>query len=180
MSQSKKLRPDSLTIHAGLDPLKVRGAVSVPIFQSSTFAFESADQGAGRFAGTESGYIYTRLGNPTIEALQEAVCALEGGHAALGTASGMAAISTVMLALLRSGDHVIGTDAVYGPTRLLLEKQLVKFGIESSWIPTEDDKAYIHSLMYPVLEVGKIAQWIAPPAKGIKDKPFEFEYVRRA
>jgi len=137
MSESKKLRPESLTVHAGLDPLTVRGAVSVPIYQSSTFAFESADQGAARFAGTESGYIYTRLGNPTIDALQEAVCALEGGHAALATASGMAAISTVMLAFLASGDHVIGTDAVYGPTRLLLEKQLAKFGIESSWIATE-------------------------------------------
>jgi len=137
MSESKKLRPESLTVHAGLDPLSVQGAVSVPIYQSSTFAFESADQGAGRFAGTESGYIYTRLGNPTIDALQEAVCALEGGHAALATASGMAAISTVMLTFLASGDHVIGTDAVYGPTRLLLEKQLAKFGIESSWIPTE-------------------------------------------
>lgn len=137
MSQSKDLRPESLVVHAGLDPLKVRGAVSVPIYQSSTFAFENADQGAARFAGTEPGYIYTRLGNPTIDALQEAVCALEGGHAALATATGMAAISTVMLTFLRSGDHVIGTDAVYGPTRLLLEKQLAKFGIESSWIPTE-------------------------------------------
>jgi len=137
MSDSKNLRPESLVVHAGLDPLKVNGAVSVPIYQSSTFAFESASQGAGRFAGTEPGYIYTRLGNPTTQALEEAVCALEGGYKALGTASGMAAISTTFLTFLKSGDHVIGTDAVYGPSRLLLEQQLAKFGIESTFVPTE-------------------------------------------
>jgi methionine-gamma-lyase len=137
MSHSKKLRPESLTVHAGFDPKQALGAVSVPIYQSSTFAFEDADQGAGRFAKTEPGYIYTRLGNPTTAALEDAVCQLEGGHKALGTASGMAAISTVMLAFLRSGDHVIGTDAVYGPSRLLVEQQLAKFGITSSWVPTE-------------------------------------------
>lgn len=137
MSHSKKLRPESLTVHAGFDPSEAQGAVSVPIYQTSTFAFENADQGARRFAGAESGYIYTRLGNPTTTALQDAVCALEGGHAALGTASGMAAISTVFLTFLRSGDHVVGTDAVYGPSRLLVEKQLTKFGIESTWVPTD-------------------------------------------
>jgi methionine-gamma-lyase len=141
MSHSKNSRPETVAIHAGLDPKKVLGAVSMPIYQSSTFAFDSAEQGAARFAGTESGYIYTRLGNPTVGALEEAVATLEGGYGGLGTASGMAAVSTVMLALLKSGDHVIGTDAVYGPSRLLLEKQLVKFGIESSWVPTEDASA---------------------------------------
>jgi methionine-gamma-lyase len=127
-----------MAIHAGLDHNETHGAVSVPIYQSSTFFFRSAEQGAARFAGTEDGYIYTRLGNPTTAALERAVCELEGGSAALGTASGMAAISTVMLAFLKSGDHVVGTDAVYGPSRLLLEHQLAKFGIESSWVATED------------------------------------------
>jgi methionine-gamma-lyase len=138
MSHAKDSRPETVAIHAGVEPRKALGAVSVPIYQSSTFAFDSADQGAARFAGTESGYIYTRLGNPTTAALEQAVASLEGGHGGLGTASGMAAVSTVMLALLKSGDHVVGTDAVYGPSRLLLEKQLVKFGVESSWVPTEE------------------------------------------
>jgi methionine-gamma-lyase len=137
MSHSKKQRPETTVIHAGLDRAEKHGAVSVPIYQSSTFFFNSAEQGAARFAGTEKGYIYTRLGNPTTAALEEAVCALEGGHGALGTASGMAAISTVMLTFLKPGDHVVGTDAVYGPSRILLESQLSKFGIESSWVPTE-------------------------------------------
>jgi methionine-gamma-lyase len=138
MSRTKKSRPDTVTIHAGLDHDEKHGAVSVPIYQSSTFFFRSAEQGAARFAGTEEGYIYTRLGNPTTAALEKAVCELEGGHAALGTASGMAAISTVMLTFLRSGDHVVGTDAVYGPSRLLLEHQLAKFDIKSSWVPTDN------------------------------------------
>jgi methionine-gamma-lyase len=138
MSHSKKLKPESVTVHAGLDPMAVMGAVSVPIFQSSTFAFENADQGAGRFAKTEKGYIYTRLGNPTTAALEQAVCELEGGYGALGAASGMAAISTTMLAFLRTGDHIIGTDAVYGPSRLLAEQHLSRLGIASSWVPTEE------------------------------------------
>jgi len=138
MSYSKKHRPETVAIHAGLDRAETHGAVSVPIYQSSTFFFTSAEQGAARFAGKEKGYIYTRLGNPTTAALEKAVCELEGGHDALGTASGMAAISTVMLTFLKPGDHVVGTDAVYGPSRILLESQLAKFGIESSWVQTED------------------------------------------
>jgi len=140
MKQHKesRRRPETVVIHSGLEPPPEYGAVSVPIYQTSTFSFESADEGAARFSGSATGYRYTRLGNPTVHALEEAVRELEGGHAALGTATGMAAVSTVFLTFLRSGSHVIGTDAVYGPTRLLLERQLAKFGIESSWVPTED------------------------------------------
>ena len=83
MSDPKKQRPETTAIHAGLDHHEKHGAVSVPIYQSSTFFFNSAEQGAARFAGTEEGYIYTRLGNPTTAALEQAVCDLEGGHAAL-------------------------------------------------------------------------------------------------
>ncbi len=138
MAEKRSKRPETLAVHAGPTPDPSHGGVSVPIYQTSTFSFRSADQGAARFAGTDTGYIYTRLGNPTIRALEQCVAELEGGHAALGTASGMAAVSTTFLALLRPGDHVVGTDAVYGPSRLLLEKQISKFGIESSWVPTED------------------------------------------
>jgi methionine-gamma-lyase len=127
-----------LAVHAGPDPDPTYGAVSVPIYQTSTFAFREADEGAARFAGVDAGYIYTRLGNPTVRALEQCVAELEEGHAALATATGMAAISTVFLALLESGDHVVGTDAVYGPTRLFLERQFCKFGVTSTWVPTED------------------------------------------
>jgi len=141
MKKSKAVRPETLAIHAGIENPPQHGPVSVPIFQTATFSFSEADEGAARFAGTEPGYIYTRLGNPTIGALESALAQLEGGFAGLGTASGMAAISTVFLTFLRSGDHVVGTDAVYGPTRLLLEKHLMKFGIESTWVSTDDVEA---------------------------------------
>ncbi len=138
MSCRKRDHAATRPIHAGLLPEPSLGAVSVPIYQTSTFAFRDAAEGAARFAGTDGGYKYTRLGNPTVRALETAVSELEGGHDALATATGMAAISTTLLSLLSAGDHVVGTDSVYGPTRLLVERHLAKFGIVSSWVPTED------------------------------------------
>ena len=102
------------SVHAGAEPDDLHGGVSVPIYQSSTFAFDSAAQGARRFSGEEAGFIYTRMGNPTVSALEEAVASMEGGHAALATGSGMAAISTVLLTYLEAGAHLVGTDCVSG------------------------------------------------------------------
>jgi len=141
MKHRRSDRPETLSIHGGPQPDPGHGAVSVPIYQSATFSFRDTEEGAARFAGEDPGFMYTRLGNPTVRALEQCVAELEGGHDGLATASGMAAISTTFLALLGSGDHVIGTDAVYGPTRVLLESQLAKFGIRSTWVPTEDIEA---------------------------------------
>ncbi len=148
MPEHRSRRPDTLAIHGGPEPDPQYGAVSVPIYQSSTFSFRDTDEGAARFAGRDPGFKYTRLGNPTTRALERCVAELEGGYDALATASGMAAISTVFLATLAAGDHVVGTDAVYGPTRVLLEKQLARFGILSSWVPTEDIDA-VRAAMRP-------------------------------
>lgn len=134
-------RRHSKAIHAGFDPAAHYGAVSVPIFQSSTFAFPSVEEGAARFAGTSDGLIYTRLGNPTIQALERCVAELECGCGAVGVASGMAAVSLVSLALLRSGDHLVGTCPVYGASRALAEKHLVRLGIESTFVPGADVEA---------------------------------------
>ncbi len=125
-------------IHAAQHPDPQTGAVAPPIYQTSTFAFESAAQGAARFAGTEPGYIYTRIGNPTTATLEENVAILEGGAGGLATASGMAAVSTTLLALLSKGDHMIGTDAVYGPSRVVVEREFARFGIESDFLDTAD------------------------------------------
>lgn len=124
-------------IHAGLGDTAF-GEVSVPIFQSSTFSFPSAEDGAARFAGEKSGYIYTRMGNPTINALEESIATLENGYAGMATASGMAAITTVYLALLGQGAHVVGTDSVYGPTRMVLEKEFSRFGVEATFVDTSN------------------------------------------
>jgi methionine-gamma-lyase len=114
------------------------GSATVPIYQTSTFAFESAEEGARCFAGESNGYIYTRIGNPTIDALERQVAVLENGFGGIAVSSGMAAVSTIYFALLRSGDHVISTDAVYGPARGLMEKQYPRFGVESTYINTTD------------------------------------------
>jgi len=128
-------------IHGGLDPAIHRGAVSVPIYQSSTFAFPSAEEGAARFAGTSPGPIYTRMGNPTVQALESCLADLEEGCGAVATATGMAAVSTVFLALLRSGDHVVATDPFYGASRALLTRYFSRLGVTSTFVPAADSAA---------------------------------------
>jgi methionine-gamma-lyase len=129
---------NSKAVHGGIDSSRFHGAVSVPIYQSSTFAFPSAEEGAARFQGAASGYIYTRLGNPTINALEACVAELEGGCGAIACATGMAAVSTVLLALLQQGGHVVGTHPLYGPSRGLIESHLRRFGVTATWVAAED------------------------------------------
>ncbi|MDI6905694.1 MAG: PLP-dependent transferase, partial [Candidatus Bathyarchaeia archaeon] len=117
-------------VHAGQHPDPLTGSVSVPIYETSTFVFKSAEQGAARFAGTEEGYIYTRLGNPTIRALERNVAELENGEDARACASGMAAIHTAVTSIVKKNDHVVATDCLYGGTLKLFSDILPKFGIE--------------------------------------------------
>ena len=120
-------------IHAGHQKNTV-GSLAIPIYQSSTFVFDSAEQGGRRFGGQESGYIYSRLGNPTNSALEEKVAALEGGEACVSTASGIGAISSTMWTVLKMGDHVVAGDTLYGCTRVFLGKGLSKFGIQVDFV----------------------------------------------
>ncbi len=114
------------------------GAVNVPIYQSSTFAFRDAAHGAALFAGGEDGYIYTRIGNPTIRALEETVAGLEGGCAGIATSSGLGAVAAVYMALLEAGAHMVSTASVYGPSRGLVEQHLARFGVQASYVDTSD------------------------------------------
>lgn len=137
MAHNENLGFDSLLIHGGMgvDPM---GSATVPIYQSSTFGFESADEGAKCFAGESKGFIYTRIGNPTISALEKQVAILEGGFGGIATSSGMGAVSSIYMAFLQSGDHIVSTDAVYGPSRVIMETYFKRFGVESSYINTAD------------------------------------------
>jgi methionine-gamma-lyase len=130
------MKKSTKAIHAGAPHNARYGEVSIPIYQSSTFSFGSAEEGADRFAGRQDGFVYTRMGNPTTRALEDNVAALENGHRALATATGMAAITTVFLSLLEQGAHVVGTASVYGPTRVVLETALARFGVQSSFVDT--------------------------------------------
>ena len=126
-------------IHAGQHVDPQTGAVATPIYQTSTFAFRDADHGAACFGG-EPGYKYTRLGNPTIEALENNIAQLEGGCGGLGAASGMAAVNMVYLTLLGQGTHVVATESLYGPSRTILENEYPRFGVESSFVDTSDSE----------------------------------------
>lgn len=116
-------------IHAGHES-EAHGALVTPLYQSATFVFETAEQGGARFAGEESGYIYTRLGNPTTAELERKMAVLEGAEAAAATGSGMGAVSAALLANLQIGDHLIASNAVYGCTFALMTHQFARFGIE--------------------------------------------------
>jgi len=138
VTEKKSSNPFTAVIHAGQHPDPLFGGVSVPIYQSSTFAFKSAEQGAALFQGKEEGYIYTRIGNPTTTALEDCVAILENGYGGLATASGMAAISTVFLTFLDRDSHLISTGAVYGPSRTVVENELSRFGVQYDFVDTSD------------------------------------------
>ncbi|HBG70771.1 MAG: methionine gamma-lyase [Bacteroidetes bacterium GWF2_43_63] len=114
------------------------GSASVPIYQTSTFRFKNAQHGADCFAGKSDGYIYTRIGNPTINALEHNIAELENGYNGIATSSGMGAISAVYMALLNAGSHIVSSDAVYGPARGLLEQDFSRFNVEASFVNTSN------------------------------------------
>jgi methionine-gamma-lyase len=118
-----------------------KGSAVTPIYQTSTFSFKDADHGARCFSGEEKGYIYTRLGNPNIEELEKAVADLENGFGGIAASSGMAAVNIVYLTLLAQGDHMIGHNALYGPSRGIMEKLYPKYGVEYDFIDATDIKA---------------------------------------
>lgn len=128
-------------VHAGQQPDPATGSLATPLYQTSTFVFTSAEQGAARFAGEEPGYIYTRLGNPTQAALEEKMASLEGGEAALAFGSGMAAISAVLMAMVNAGDHLIYGDAIYGCTYAFVHEVLGKFGVAATAVDFSDPAA---------------------------------------
>ena len=137
---------DSALEGAQLDTLAVRAGIartgegehSEAIFATSSYVFESAQQAADRFSGEESGNVYSRYTNPTVRTFEERIAALEGGEQAVGTASGMAAILSTCMALLRAGDHVVCSRDVFGTTTNLFGKYLAKFGVEVSFVPLLD------------------------------------------
>jgi methionine-gamma-lyase len=132
-----KMRFSSKLIHAGGHKDQYGSAI-VPIYQTSTFSFDDVDQGAACFSGEANGYIYTRIGNPTIKALEKVVASLENGYDGIATGSGMGAISAVYMGLLSSGSHLVSHDAIYGPARGIIETIFPKFGVESSYIDATD------------------------------------------
>ncbi|MFQ6615034.1 MAG: trans-sulfuration enzyme family protein, partial [Fidelibacterota bacterium] len=138
MNGEKKTGLYTQVSHAGANPDSEFGSVSTPIYQTSTFKFQNAEEGALRFSGEIPGYIYSRLGNPTTDTLETAISDLEGGVGALATASGMAAVNLVYLTFLGAGSHITGTDALYGSSRRIIELEYSRFGVEYDFIDTSN------------------------------------------
>lgn len=136
-SHTDKLGFHSKTIHSG-QVEEAAGSITTPIFQTSTFAFKDANHGADLFAQKTEGYIYTRMGNPTTKALEENVAVLENGCGALATSSGMAAVTTVYMTFLGQELHMVSTDCLYGPSRVVMERDFSRFGVEYSYVNTSN------------------------------------------
>jgi O-acetylhomoserine (thiol)-lyase len=129
---SLKLATNAL--HAGHDVTQTQGTRAVPIYQTSSYVFNDSDHAANLFALAESGYIYTRLNNPTNDILEQRLAAVEGGVAAVATASGTAAIATTFMTLLKAGDHIVASNSLYGGTYNMLNNTLPRFGITTTFV----------------------------------------------
>ena len=133
--KKKKIGFNTKLVHLG-ELEDSMGSVTVPIFQTSTFSFKTAQHGADCFSGKDDGYIYTRLGNPTINALEETIAELENGFGGIATSSGMGAVNSIYLALLEQGAHLVSTASIYGPSRNVIEKHYNRFGVEATYVDT--------------------------------------------
>jgi O-acetylhomoserine (thiol)-lyase len=166
-------------LHAGHDVTKNGGTRAVPIYQTTSYVFNNSNHAANLFGLAEAGYIYTRLNNPTNDILEQRLAILEGGIGAVVTASGAAAISTTLLALLKSGDHIVASNSLYGGTYNLLKVTLPRLGITTTFIdPTDPEnfrKAakentrafFVESLGNPKLDVLNLKE-ISEEAKAFK------------
>ena len=196
MNTEKKLGFATRQIHAG----KVKnaaGSLCDPIYQTSTFEFETVEQGGARFAGQENGYIYSRLGNPTVATLEAKVAELEGGEAALATASGMGAISTAIWSSVEGGDEIVASDTLYGCTFALLNHGISKFGVKAHLVDMTDMDAlkaalnektkvvYLETPCNPTLKivdiaaVAKVAHEYNADIKVVVDNTFCTPYLQR-
>ncbi|QBP40644.1 methionine gamma-lyase [Paenisporosarcina antarctica] len=173
---NKFIKKETAVVHKGYDSSQHHDSLSIPLYQTSTFAFSSAEQGERRFAGEETGNIYSRLGNPTVRVVEERMAELENGQSALAFGSGMAAVSAVLIHVTKTGDHILCSRGIYGCTFGLLEIMQEKYNISHSFnaMATEQDIEasirpetvciYVETPINPTMEivdlelVGKIAQ----------------------
>ncbi|TFB18881.1 methionine gamma-lyase [Filobacillus milosensis] len=191
----KKRNFETEVVHVGYDSKDHLGSLSTPIYQTSTFTFESAEQGERRFAGEEDGYIYGRLGNPTVSALQERIAALENGEAGLGFATGMAAVSATLIALTKANDHILCSQGLYGCTFGLLTLMEDKYNIKSDFISMDSEEQirehilpetsciYVETPINPTMKVIDL-EMVARVAKEydipvVVDNTFSSPYLQR-
>ena len=196
MNTEKKLGFATRQIHAGKVE-NAAGSLCAPIYQTSTFAFSTVEQGGARFAGQEGGYIYTRLGNPSLAAVEAKLASLEGGVAAMAAASGMGAISSALWSAVVGGDEIVADETLYGCTYALLNHGMSKFGVKVTLTDLSDienlkknltDKTkvvYFETPCNPTLKlldielIAKTAHAFNPDLRVIVDNTFCTPYLQQ-
>ncbi|GGS64394.1 methionine gamma-lyase [Planobispora rosea] len=164
-----ELRPETRTVHLPQPPLNGSRPIAVPLYQTSGFAFDDPAVFADGMNRPDGAFVYGRLSNPTVRALEEAVAGLEGGAGAVATGSGMGAINSVLLCLLQPGDHLIAQKAIYGGTAAMINDLVARFGIEVTYVP-EDDPEALRAAVRPSTKLVYL-ETIANPVTQVADLP---------
>lgn len=141
MSRSSYYKPDTIALHSGYVPESDHGSRAVPIYQTTSYVFESVDDASSLFNVEQGGHIYSRISNPTVAVLEQRIAALEGGSGAICTASGMSALFTTFITLCSAGDHIVSSSQIYGSTATLLRHTLNRLGIETTFVAINDPDA---------------------------------------
>jgi methionine-gamma-lyase len=188
-------RFETKVIHHGYEAAEHKGSLAAPLYQTSTFVFDSAEQGEARFGGAENGWIYSRLGNPTVNILEKKMALLEEGEAGLAFGSGMAAVSSVLISLTEAGDHILCSQGVYGCTFGLLNLMQEKYSITHDFSQMNDENAvrngitpntkviYVETPINPTMQlidlemVSKVAKEYHIPV--VVDNTFLSPYLQR-
>ena len=141
MSRPTYLKPDTVALHTGYVPESEYGARAVPVYQTTSYVFESVSEGSSLFNVEQGGHIYSRISNPTVAVLEQRIAALEGGSGAICTASGMSALFMTFISLCSAGDHLISATQIYGSTATLLKHTIKRLGIDCTFVPINDEQA---------------------------------------
>jgi len=170
MGRSSYYHPDTIALHSGYVPESDHGARAVPIYQTTSYVFDSVDDASSLFNVEQGGHIYSRISNPTVAVLEQRLAALEGGSGAICTASGMSALFTTFITLCSAGDHIVSSGQIYGSTATLLRHTLKRLGIETTFVSINDQVAlegairantkmvFCESIGNPGLEVANLPQ----------------------
>ena len=169
MPGPKYLGFDTLALHAGQEPDATTGARAQPIYQTVAYVFRDQDEAASRFDIARSGYVYSRIGNPTVAVLEERLAMLENGVGAVATASGMAAIHLAITTLASSGSHIVASRALYGGTHNLLSYTLPRFGVTTTFVDPRDPDAFAAAVRPETVLM--FAETVANPRCEVVDIP---------
>ncbi len=163
------MKPDTIAIHGGFAGDAVSGAAAVPIYQTVSYAHKTAQELADAFEGKTPGYVYTRIANPTTTALEVRLAELEDGVACVATSSGMAAVASAVMGLLRAGDHIVAATGIFGGTVSLFETTLKRFGIETTFVNVADTRSFEGALTEKTKLV--FVETIGNPRMDVPDVP---------